>query len=192
MVTLFKRRRGAMHPDHLREMVAPRKGWDRGLRYVYARIRRLPGSPHRIALGVALGVFVSFTPLFGLHMVLAALLAWLLSGNLVAAMLGTLSGNPLTFPLIAPLCIRLGNLLLGTRVSETAGDDITSEELVRRFPQLFEDVLLPYLAGGVPLGIIAAAGCYLAARPIIAAYQMARRKRRMRRAAAQPSEAAGS
>lgn len=180
-----------MHPDQLRELVAPRKGWNRGILYIYARIRRLPGSPHSIALGLALGVFMSFTPLFGLHVVVALLFSWLLGGNLVAAVLGTASGNPLTFPLIAPLCIRLGNLLLGTRASEEAGEKITSQSLLLRFPQLLEDVLLPYLAGGVLLGAIVAVGCYLATRAVVATYQMARRRRRLRRVASQSIRAAG-
>ncbi len=43
----------------------------------------MPGSPYSIAVGVACGVAVSFTPLIGLHFLIAVILAWLLGGTVV-------------------------------------------------------------------------------------------------------------
>ena len=83
------------------------------IEYLGHRVRRLPDTPHRIALGFACGVFASFTPFFGLHFVLAAVLAGLLRGNIVAALIGTVAGNPLTFPLIASVSLGLGRRILG-------------------------------------------------------------------------------
>ena len=57
-----------------------------------------PTRRTKIAIGFAAGVFVSFTPLFGLHIVLGAALAWLVRGNIVASLIGTLAGNPVTTP----------------------------------------------------------------------------------------------
>ena len=57
------------------EFVWPRGGWARAFHYVKHRMRRLPDSPERIARGVWAGVFVTFTPLFGMHFVFAVLLA---------------------------------------------------------------------------------------------------------------------
>lgn len=179
---MFKRRRGPLHPVHLRQWVAPRKGFSRGWRYVRARLQRLPGSPHRIALGAALGVGVSFTPLFGLHIALAAGVAWVLRANMVAALLGTMVGNPLTFPLIAPLAIRAGNLMLGTTASETAGEQVSNWQWLRGLSGAVDSLLLPYLAGGALLGILVGAAAYVLLRPMVRAYQLARkhRKRRLR------------
>ena len=69
---VFKRRDKPPLLSRLREAVLPRRGWRRGIEYLGHRVRRLPDTPHRIALGFACGVFVSFTPFFGLHFVLAA------------------------------------------------------------------------------------------------------------------------
>ena len=56
---------------------------------------------------------MSFTPLFGLHFVFAAALAWVMGGNMVAALLATFVGNPVTFPLIAAVSMEVGTWLLG-------------------------------------------------------------------------------
>jgi uncharacterized protein (DUF2062 family) len=50
-------------------------------------MKRLPDSPERIARGVWAGVFVTFTPLFGMHFIVAALLAKLMKGNILAALM---------------------------------------------------------------------------------------------------------
>src|SRR3546814_1540068 len=56
--------------------------------YVWRRVWRLTGTPHVIALGVAAGVFMSCTPFLGFHIVAAMLIAWVLRGNLLAAVFG--------------------------------------------------------------------------------------------------------
>ena len=95
------------------EFVWPRGGWRRAGQYVLHRLRRLPDPPHRIGRGVAAGVFISFTPLFGLHLIGAAALAWLIGGNILAALLATFIGNPVTTPFIAVLSVGLGRWMLG-------------------------------------------------------------------------------
>ena len=52
--------------------------WNRQKWYWIARIRKLKGTPDSIAVGVACGVAVSFTPFVGIHSVLALLSAWVL------------------------------------------------------------------------------------------------------------------
>ena len=62
---------------------------------------------------MASGVFVCFTPFFGLHFVLASAIAWSIRGNILAALLATFVGNPLTFPFIWVSTYQTGNLILG-------------------------------------------------------------------------------
>ena len=97
---VFKRRDKRSWLSLTRDAVYPKKGWRRAIEYVGIRIKRLPDTPHKIALGFACGVFVSFSPLFGLHFLYAGLIALILRGNILAAFLGTFAGNPLTFPII--------------------------------------------------------------------------------------------
>jgi uncharacterized protein (DUF2062 family) len=72
-------------------------------------------TPEVIAASFAIGVAVSFTPLFGLHWVIALLLAFVLKLNKVDVILGTLVVNPLTLPAVAAAAIPIGRLLLRAR-----------------------------------------------------------------------------
>ena len=82
------------------EFFWPRGGWGRAARYVQHRLHRLPDTPETIARGIFAGVFTTFTPLYGLHFIVAATLAWLVRGNIIAALLGTFFGNPLTLLMV--------------------------------------------------------------------------------------------
>ena len=66
------------------------------------------GSPHELALGLATGLALSFTPFIGLHALLAILISWIIGGSMAAAIIGTLFGNPWTFPFIWILTYEIG------------------------------------------------------------------------------------
>ena len=80
--------------------------------YLFQRVVRLPGTSASIAIGVASGVAASFLPFVGLHFLIAALLAILLRGNVLASAIGTFFGNPWTFLFIWVSDYRLGVWLL--------------------------------------------------------------------------------
>ena len=183
---VFRRDHGLLHPRRLRELVVPRKGWSRGIRYLTARLRRLPGSPHSIALGFACGVLASFTPFFGLHILLAMALAWILRVSVVASALGTAVGNPLTFPLIVTTAIGVGRRLLGLAPPAAGTEEpyttlLQPAELAARWHELLDSVLLPYAVGGMAIGFPIAVGGYLLLRSVVAGYQLARLRLRLRR-----------
>lgn len=198
---VFKRRHKPPLLRRIRHVLYPARGWRRGIEYLGHRIRRLPDTPERIALGFACGAFASFTPLFGLHLLLAMGLAKLLRANILASVIGTAVGNPLTFPLIASVSLALGRRILGfgatgrdfSRVSDAFGQFFTGlrESLLSLFgfgtPQwgkvvlFLQDVCWPYLVGGLMPGLVVAIASYYVARPLIAAYQSARRARLLAR-----------
>ena len=79
---VFRRRTPLTLPQKLRALVLPPGGWSRALSYLRLRLTRISDQPHRVARGIACGVFVGCTPLFGLHLPLAAALAWAITvGN---------------------------------------------------------------------------------------------------------------
>ena len=49
--------------------------------FVYHSLLHADDPPRPLALGMALGMFVAFTPTFGIQMVLAGFLCWLLRAN---------------------------------------------------------------------------------------------------------------
>jgi uncharacterized protein (DUF2062 family) len=199
---VFKRRDKPPLPDRVMELLLPRRGWRRAIEYLGHRVRRIPDTPHRIALGIACGVFASFTPLFGLHFLIAAGLAWVARANLLASLIGTFAGNPLTFPLIASISLALGRRMLGhgvsgrdpSRISDAflqffAGlrDSLLSllgfgEAHWDKLTLVLRDVVWPYAVGGFLPGLVAAIASYYVARPLVGAYQARRRARVLARA----------
>ena len=109
---MFRRRVPLSLLGKLREMLWPRKGFSRLYSYLVQRILRMPGSAYSLASGFACGVAVSFTPLLGFHLLLALGLAYFIRGNMATALLGTLFGNPWTFPLIFVLLQAIGEGLI--------------------------------------------------------------------------------
>ncbi|PRY93425.1 hypothetical protein BCF33_2293 [Hasllibacter halocynthiae] len=200
---MFRRRNPRSYARTAAEAVWPRGGWARAITYMKHRLRRLPDPPERIARGVMAGVIVCFTPLFGLHFVLAALLAKLLRGNIPAAILGTFFGNPLTYVPIAYVALETGHLILRSRPGaephgalreafEAAGSDLWTN--VRSvfagghaqwdgLVQFWGDVFFPWLVGGMAPGIACGIACYYVTLPTVAAYQKARRARLSRKVA---------
>ena len=180
------------------DAVYPSIGWRRWLELLRRRIKRLPDTPHRIALGLAVGVAVTFTPLYGFHFLTAAILALIVRANIISAIIATFVGNPLTFPIIAVFCFRLGALILGMDLEGPVWPTITAGfreawfALKSNFWSLFgypyvgwdgfgvfmRDVFVPYTVGGILPGAISGVGVYFGARPLIQAYQH-RRKGRM-------------
>ena len=69
--------------------------------------------PHRLALGVAIGVAVAFTPTVGFQMALIVFVAWVLGANrLVGVPLAWIS-NPATMAPIFYVCYRVGVAMTG-------------------------------------------------------------------------------
>ena len=164
---------------------------------------RIKDSASAIAVGVACGVFVSFTPLMGLHIVLAIALAWVLGGNVIASVIGTAVGNPLTFPFIWLATYRAGSWALGMRGAREDTATNFGAEVWRMIAErqgglgdaligIGENFIWPMSVGGVPLGILSAVLAYWITKPTVAAFQDTRLKRRERldakRAANEPSD----
>jgi uncharacterized protein (DUF2062 family) len=84
----------------------------RVLRYHWLKFLRLQEDPRKLAWGMALGVFIAFTPTIPFHMVGALTLAALLRVSPVTAFLGIQICNPLTIPAIYLAAYKVGQFLL--------------------------------------------------------------------------------
>ncbi len=114
------------------------------------RMRQLEGNPHYIALGMAVGIFVSITPIIPLQTLVAIGLAFLVRGSKSAAALGTWLSNPLTIPLVYYANYKLGCSLLGYQKTL---DSIAFDS----FSQLMGlglEVTWAMIVGGVVIGAI--------------------------------------
>jgi len=81
--------------------------------FVVHNVLHADDPPHRIALGVALGMFVAFTPTFGAQMVLVVFLAWLCRANHAIGLPLVWISNPATMVPIYWFCYKVGERLVG-------------------------------------------------------------------------------
>jgi uncharacterized protein (DUF2062 family) len=81
--------------------------------FVKFRILHVDDTPQRIARGIAVGLWVAFTPFLGLHMILALVLAALLRANKALAVLGVWISNPFTLLPIHGSAYLVGRPLVG-------------------------------------------------------------------------------
>ena len=158
-------------------------------RFVKFSILHVDDSPHRIALGVALGFFIAFLPFIGFHMLLALLFSFILKANKVVGILSTLICNPLT---IVP--ILFSSYLLGKRLmfffdqAEPASSEdihavlsslsfgniisrIGTSQLWTDLGPLFGRVGIELCVGCAVLGILAAIAGYFATHSLVVSYR---------------------
>ena len=193
---MFKRRQPRSLLAQAREMVYPTGGFKRATQYMLYRMRRLPDEPHRIARGVFAGTFVNFPPIFGFQFLSAALLAWLLRGNILAALLCTFLSNPLTTPFIAVGSLELGHWILGTpggldfmdivhHFSGAGGEiwhnirSIFTHETARwgDLREFFWMIYWPYFVGSLIPGLAISIIGYWLTLPLVRAYQALKQKK---------------
>lgn len=179
-------------------------GTRRRLRRFLIWLVRLRGSPEAIALGVATGTFVAFTPTIGVQSFLALLLATLLGGNRPACLVPVWITNPLTIPPIFAFTHWLGSFFWrgpsSGSVTETlaetvrrlgAGDYLGMHEELLVFATLGRDVFAPLWIGGVIVGGAAAGVAYLLTLRAVRGYRSRRARRRRRGADASSVTAPG-
>ena len=172
---MFKRRKPQSTFVKWQQFIWPREGWTRALKYTWQRTIRLNGSAHSIALGLAAGAFVSASPFMGMHLLIAALIAWLLSGNIIASAVGTWAGNPISFPFIWLATFNIGHLILGTE--DKAGDlpELSLGLFIDAPIEALLPVILPMAIGGVVVGIVMAVATYYPSLWAVRFYQKRRR-----------------
>ena len=200
---MFKRRERRSVFRFFYEVIFSLKGTWRAIEYVGIRLKRIPDTPHKISLGMSCGIFASFTPLFGLHFLIAGLLSYVFRGNVLASLIGTFVGNPITFPIITVFNLKLGEWILGSseyssgdggKIFEGFLDFIfliykslftegsVDENSVPRMNEFLNGVFVPYSLGGLIVGIFVAIISYFLLRPLVATYQSQRDSLRAKRA----------
>ena len=178
---MFKRRQAVGTASRIRDFIWPRMGFGRLWRYTGHRLARMPGTPYSIAAGFACGAAASFTPLIGLHFILAGLVAWSIRANILASAIGTVIGNPWTFPFIWLWIFKVGSWIVGTpegaeppKLTWDFFLGIISGESIGQSV----DLLITMVVGSVPTAI---AIWFLAYLPLLGLIEGYRRRRTERR-----------
>lgn len=135
----------------------PSAGGTRSFRTLLRQVLHLQESPQRTALAFALGVFIAFSPAYGLHTAMVALCTWLFGLNFLALLAGALVNNPWTIIPILGATYWSGALLLGRT------DTPTFDWHDLSFGGLYQQMLPyagPFLLGGLVLSMLGAALSY--------------------------------
>ena len=155
---MFKRRKPLSILQTIREFFWPSMGWGRAFSYIKHRILRLSDSPRNIALGLAIGAGVSFSPIMTTHFLQAGCIAYILRANIPASLIGTILGNPWTFPFIWWSSLSLGSFIfsaIGMPVEASPPENMTLGTLWDMLLTEPLRIAFPMLLGGYILCIIA-------------------------------------
>lgn len=180
------RRRRGVHKTHrldwrsnVVELLWPSMGWRAFARYLVLQVLRLADNPHKVALGVAVGIFVSWTPLLGFHNLLIVILCWICGASILAGLASAFLGNPWTLPLMWWSAYELGQRVLGLHHVKVLKvlESLTFHKLWAHLWPLLKLVFLPTMLGAVILGFVSGAVSYWLTLVMMRAYTARRAKR---------------
>ena len=136
----------------------------RRLRSMLVRVLHLNETPHRTAAAFAVGVFICFSPTYGLHTASALFTAWAFRLNLVAVLTGSFLNNPWTVVPILGATLWTGFVVMGMpNVPAMQWDDVS----VRALYEQLAPYVVPFLVGGFVLSLLGALLTYPAALFVI-------------------------
>jgi uncharacterized protein (TIGR03546 family) len=92
-----------------REFLLDKEMWKKRIKMILT----LDSHPGHISAGLAVGVFISFTPFYGLHLLLAVVASFIFRLNKITCITGTWVNNPFTVVPVTVLSYKLGRALLG-------------------------------------------------------------------------------
>lgn len=179
-----------------------KQGWLKRGHFWYRRLIRsilvLDDTPHRIALGVAIGTWIAFQPIFGIQMATGGLITLILRGNVIASLPPAWITNPITAVPIYYVMYRFGAVFTGGSRSWDAFaqmiDDIQATNQESGIVQatwhaaveLADGYLLPMAIGGAIVGAVVGGILYVLTKRAVVAYQHLKVQRRMRWLAREP------
>lgn len=146
--------------------------------FIVHRVLHADDPPDRIALGIAVGLFVAFLPIIGVKTGLALLLAWLLRANKAVSVPLVWLSNPITIVPMSYPGYWLGCTIFNQSMTAEWIETLRSKEswLVKSGHMLecLQDVALPLITGCGIVALAVAIPSYYASLIVIRAYRMKR------------------
>ena len=166
--------------------------------FIKFKILHVDDTSQRIARGVAVGLWIAFTPLMGFHMILALAAATLLRANKALAMMLVWLSNPFTILPIYWPCYLLGRFLIGRlhhasvqpgQIRELLGNLFSFPKMItclysadfwKELAIVFGKIGLEVTVGGFVIGTLAAIIGYFTTRWIVTSHRAKSKRRRFR------------
>ena len=149
-------------------------------RFFIYRVLHVDDTPHRIALGLAAGIFITWTPTIGFQMVLTVLLATLLQGNKFVGVPFVWISNPLTavplsyFNFVVGTWILPGTYSRSEFFSSLRGAVQFSGSWLDKVVAWWKataDFLWPLWTGSILVGLVLAVITYVVTRRAVVTYR---------------------
>lgn len=142
-------------------------------RYI-KKFLKLKDSPHSIALGVALGIFIGMTPTVGFQMLISGIVATFFNANRIAAMAMVYITNPFSIIPVYSFNFYIGKIIMG--LNKTPYYEIFIKEFAESHSVVEKaEVLLsqgwkiqaPLWIGSILMGLLLALPSYFLIKNII-------------------------
>ncbi len=149
-------------------------------RFIYHDLLHADDPPDRLALGMAVGMFVAFTPTIGVQMLIAGFLSWVLRANKLVSMAVVWISNPATMLPIYWYCYHIGAAILTLEPirrawwGQLANPPPGWWPAVKFYWARFVHIAAPLWLGGCVVGLICAYATYYATYHTIRCYRIRR------------------
>jgi uncharacterized protein (DUF2062 family) len=149
-------------------------------RFIYHTVLHADDPPDRLALGAAIGIFVTLTPTVGFQMMISVFLAWLLRANKAIGIPIVWISNPATIVPMYYSCYVLGRFMLGwPAVSDSWWSELSRPPegwwtAITFYWSRFVEIAAPLWLGSIVIGMLLAYPTYYALYWMICSYRMRR------------------
>ena len=167
--------------------------WLRTKRFIVHNILHADDTPHSIAMGVSIALFIAILPLIGIQMILSVAIAALLRANKAVCVPVVWVSNPFTMVPLYGGCLAVGRALMGSKEDANISailDSVTHKTAeaswleLEFWSQLFSnlanmglDLWVGCFVVGLPVALIA----YPAVRWLVISHREKQRRRVLRR-----------
>ncbi len=157
-------------------------------KYYFLKLLRLRGTPHSIAMGAAIGVFIGLTPTIPFHTITILAISVITRTSLIAALItSVVVCNPLTYIAIYYFSLVLGNLatpftLNWEKIKSVLNVVLSDGSLETRIQPLLSmgyEATIVMLVGGTVLALPFAILTYYSFLFLIVSYRKKRRQKQI-------------
>ena len=157
-------------------------------KYYFLRLLRLRGTPHSIAMGAAIGVFIGLTPTIPFHTITILAITVVTRTSVIAALITSLIVcNPLTYIPIYYFSLLLGNLVTPFALNwdklkgvlDVVLSDGSLETRIKPLLSVGYEATVVMMVGGTVLALPFAILTYYAFLFLVVSYRRKRRQKQV-------------